>query len=143
MDEDMARKWRSFFGKVQGRGNTFQIPVVRESQSSATCLVMGGAQVGYTLNVDGLGAAGTKLTEGKYATVGGQLMLLGADVVANGSGQATMTFVNPLRVSPADNAVVTIGTPYATCAMMSDELGWDVEFAALTHGFAFDCREAF
>src|SRR3546814_9339926 len=90
--------WRAFLLKLRGQQNTFRLRATEAAQvSGLTVRVNGGGQSGYSLATDGWGAAGTKLLAGQFITIGDQLIALGDDVVANGSGQATLTLESRLR----------------------------------------------
>ncbi len=112
---DNFNPWRSFFAQMKGRVNTCQVPVSPTAQSSLsnTVQVNGASQTGRTLATDGWPANSTPLTAGQYVTVNGELLILTADVTANGSGQATLSFEPALRRPPDDNATVEYKNPYA------------------------------
>ena len=76
-----------------------------------TPLVNGATQTGRTLVCDGF-TAGTALLRGDCFAFDNSLYremhMLTADVTANGSGQATLTFTPAIRRSPADNAAILL-----------------------------------
>lgn len=135
---------RAFLAKAAMKGNTFRLEMVDGPDQSAltSVLVKGAGQSGYSLITDGWGAAGTKLLEGQFITVGGQGIMLGADAVANGSGEVTLSLTSPVRVSPADNAAVEVKRPYSTMKIPATRVGWSVGPGAI-YGASFQCREAF
>jgi hypothetical protein len=135
---------RSFLAKAGKKGNTFRLDAVDGPDQSAltSVLVKGGGQTGYTLLTDGWGSAGTKLLEGHFITVNGQLIMLGADAVANGSGEVTLSLNNALRTAPADNAPVEVKRPYGTMKLIDPVVGWSVNPGAI-YGAGFECREAY
>lgn len=110
--------WNAFFGKVQGRLNSFRLPVVSKAQiAGLTVRVNGGAQTGFSLATDGWGSTGLKA--GQYVTVNDQLLRLTANATP-ASGAATLTFDRWLWAAPADDALVTVDVP--TCLMtMADD----------------------
>jgi hypothetical protein len=81
---------------------------------SGAPLVNGGGQAGTSLMIDGLTPAYV-LRKGQFLSVisSGRRFLyrVAADVIANGSGQATVTLRTMLRYPPADNDVVEIAQP--------------------------------
>jgi hypothetical protein len=141
-DSDVSL-WRGFLARLRGQQNTFRLRAVEQAQiSGVTPLVNGGGQAGYTLSSDGWGSAGTKLLAGQMITIDDQLIPLGADVVANGAGQATLTLESKLRAPPADNATIIADWPTAIMALATDTIGWSVDPGRI-YGFSFDCEEAF
>lgn len=139
---DDVFEWRAFLAKLQGGANTFQLAAVETSQITASPLVKGGAQTGYAILTDGWGTSGLKLKAGQFATIGGQLLMLASDVTANGSFEAKMTFAQQVRSAPADNAAVTVGTPYATMRLDTPDFSYSVG-PGRVYGMSFTCREAF
>jgi hypothetical protein len=107
--------WRAFIAKARGRANDFQIPAdpTAQSASASTPLVAGAGQTGRTLATDGWPISSTTLVAGQFVTINNQLLQLTENVTANGSGVATLTFEPPIRISPADNAVIEYKNPYA------------------------------
>lgn len=139
---DEVFEWRAFLARLQGGANTFHLSAVETSQITASPLVKGGGQTGYAIDTDGWGSSGLKLVAGQFATIGGQLLMLGSNVTANGSGEATMTFVQQVRAAPGDNAAVTVGAPYATMRLDTPDFGYSVG-PGRVYGMSFTCREAF
>jgi hypothetical protein len=76
-----------------------------------------------------------------YVTINNQLLQLTADVVSNGSGQATISVAPAVRTSPADNAPIEFKNPYALMYML-EEPTVSVE-AGLVYSTSFSAREAF
>lgn len=92
------------------------------SYAGASPVVNGADQLGLTLAVDGMTPSAAILLEGDFlsfdvTSAGGntnrQLNRCTANVTANGSGQASIPLMLPIRQSPADNATVNIATPTA------------------------------
>lgn len=135
--------WRAFLAKTQGATNDFQIPVdpTAQSSASATPLVNGANQTGRSLITDGWPNSTTVLYAGQFVTIGNQLLQLTADVTSNGSGQATIQFEPPIRISPADNAAIEFKNPY--CLMyMADQPSLSVE-PGYIYNLSFSLRESF
>lgn len=141
--EAAVNPWRSFFGLARGAANDFQVPVneIAQSSSTATPLVNGAGQTGRSLNTDGWPNSTTVLSAGQFVTIGNQLLQLTADVVSNGSGQATISFEPAIRVSPADNAAIEYKNPYALMYFVENP-GYSVE-PGLVYSLSLNLRESF
>lgn len=138
-----VNSWRSFIAQARGRTNDFQIPVDPTAQSAAvaTPLVNGAGQTGRSLASDGWPLSSTVLQAGQFITINNQLLQLTANVVSNGTGQATLTFEPPIRVSPADNAAIEFKNPF--CLMyMVEEPTLSVE-AGYVYSLSLNLRESF
>lgn len=138
-----VNSWRSFIAQARGRTNDFQIPVDPTAQSAAvaTPLVNGAGQTGRSLASDGWPLSSTVLQAGQFITINNQLLQLTANVVSNGTGQATLTFEPPIRVSPADNAAIEFKNPY--CLMyMVEEPTLSVE-AGYVYSLSLNLRESY
>jgi hypothetical protein len=143
LGEARVAPWRAFLAQCQGQAHWFKLVAVENVQiSGVTVLVNGGGQAGYSIATDGWGAAGTKLKAGQFVTVNDQLLQLVADVVANGSGQATLSFRSYLRIPTTDNAPIEVARPYALMAMADDTNGWTVG-RGQQYAVSFACEEAF
>jgi hypothetical protein len=150
LDEESFWAWNAFFADLQGRANTFRLPVVRRPQIvGVTPTVNGAAQIGYNLVTAGWGTSGVKLRRGQFVTVNDQLMRLTADVVS-ASGAATLHFERWLRSSPANGSALVVDIPTAIMALADDNtsfsdntISWD-EFRIDTDiKTGFTCEEAF
>lgn len=143
LGEPNVYAWRAFVVDLEGQANSFRlIACERDQLVGVTPLVNGAGQGGYTLATDGWGAAGTKLKRGQFVTIGDQLLALMADVVANGSGQATLTFKPYIRVVPADNAPIEVRRPWALMKMVDDDAGWAAHIGQ-NYEIGFQCEEAY
>ncbi len=148
MKRDKAAIWQAFFDKLEGQANTFNAfdPDGKTPRGTATGtpLVMGGSQTGSTLITDGWTAGITALKAGDYFSVGGELKRLTADAVANGSGQATLSFKPALRASPADNAAITVIKPPCTMILADDMQGmWECNAQGVYQPKTFTAFEVF
>jgi hypothetical protein len=135
---------QAFFVKLRGRAGRFYLhnfarPTPRGTLTG-TPLVMGAAQTGNTLIIDGC-AVGATLLAGDFFGVNGELKMVVADAAANGSGQMTLTLEPPLRSSPADNAAITLVQPTATFMLANDEAKWNTQPGTFS-SFPMDCIEA-
>lgn len=137
-----ADAWCAWAGKLRGRANWFQLGdwdrrTPRGSWGAP--LVNGGSQVGNTLIVDGMGAAGTGKA-GDHFQLDSRLYLLVEDVTADGSGNATIQFEPSLRSSPADDAALTVTSPKGLFRLAENSLPWDAD-ALGVHGISFSAIE--
>lgn len=81
------------------------------SSGVETGTVDGAGQRGATLDLKDATPSITIAHEGDWFQVDDEFKRLTADVVSDGSGDVTLTFKPPLRVSPADNASVEFKAP--------------------------------
>lgn len=162
-----ASPWRSFMAQMRGGANDCQVPVDGVSQrpfpSSGTAtlwldfaetdyysdggtdyqpLVNGASQTGRTLITDGWNENATTLVEGQFITINNQLLILTADVTADNTGAATISFEPPLRASPADNAAIEFREPYALMYLTEPKQGYNYD-TGVFYSFSFEFREAF
>lgn len=118
--EDEAGEWRRFVMKLRGRENWFQCPMPLYSGPSTgysgAIKVDGGSQTGFSLTLKGMTPGADVLAAGDFFTVVNQCLVADADVTADGSGEAEVSFDAPLRSSPADEADIEIAAPYFLCA---------------------------
>lgn len=141
--ESSVNAWRSFIAKARGAANDFQVPVneIAQSSSTATPRINGAGQTGRSLATDGWPNSTTTLSAGQFVTIGDQLLQLTADVVSNGTGEATISFEPAIRVSPADNALIEYKNPYALMYFVEDA-GYTVE-PGLVYSISLNLRESF
>lgn len=97
--------------------------------ATGTPLVNGGSQTGNSLATDGWtpSTAGI-LKAGDYFSVAApdqRLYQVVEDASSNGSGQATLVIEPALRVSPTNNATITVTNPFGHFRLLTDEVGWD------------------
>jgi hypothetical protein len=120
---------RAFLGAMAQPGAWCQVPAYPgagqaiPAGSAISGQVRLGGQLGRSLNIDGLTAGQTNALAGQMVAIdlanagavvtSRHLSVLLADVVANGSGQATIQLANPLRTSPPDNFGVYLYQPTA------------------------------
>lgn len=135
---------QAFLVKLRGRAGRFSLynfarDKPRGTQGGAP-LVKGAGQSGTTLIIDGC-TVGATLLAGDYLEVNGELKMVVASATANGSGEMTLTIEPPLRVSPADNAAVTLTQPKAIFMLASDETKWNTQPGKFS-SFPVDCIEA-
>jgi hypothetical protein len=84
---------------------------------AGTPQVKGAGQTGGTLNIDGCTASVTNwMMAGDYFSVNSELKRLTRNASTDGAGETTLYFEPILRVTPADNATLTVRG--ATCPMI-------------------------
>lgn len=167
VSEQSARQWLSFIAQANGQANDCQIKINPNGQANnwttpytnlfldfvggaysanATAnagyaFVNGSGQTGRSLATWGWLPSTTVLYAGQHITINDQLLRLTADVVTNASGEATITFSPPIRVSPANNAVIEFRNPYALMYLV-DQVSESIE-PGMIYSFSFTLREAF
>lgn len=110
-----GRALSAFFNSLGRYGNKFLFVDPSVDQAiGGTPLVCGAGQTGNSLQIDGV-PAGQVFREGDAFSLGSgestRFYQITAGSIANGSGQATITFVPALRSSPADNAPLEVVAP--------------------------------
>jgi len=126
MPKATADKW--FSKLMQGARSTvvFDWPLPDAGVGNpGTPLVKGAGQTGVLLVIDGF-TAGYQIKDGQFFSLiqGGRryLHMATADVTASGAGQATVSFLPMLRVSPSDNAVVEFAAPKIEGLIQADDV---------------------
>ena len=127
-EPDEAAIIRSFLMRLEGRQNVFRFPVPGyvgrqlSGYTGAAGLVNGGSQLGRQIITDGWANSTRVIANGEYLTINDELKVATADASSNGSGQATINFLPPLRVPPPDNAPIVIDSPHALMAKAESEV---------------------
>lgn len=120
MQRHKAAVWKAFFLALRGPVNTFYAydpdNINPRGPAGGTPLVNGASQTGTNLIIDGCTPSAYFLFAGDYFNVNGELKMITQDILADGSGNATLVFEPYLRSSPADNAVITVRD--CTCTMV-------------------------
>ncbi|NTV50935.1 MAG: hypothetical protein HGA20_15005 [Geobacteraceae bacterium] len=113
--DPQARMLRAFLASLRGEAGRFYMTppdYVRSGTAPGTPLVKGAAQTGLTVITDGWTASQTGiLLAGDYIQIGDELKMITADASSDSGGNATLSFVPPIRVSPADNSAVVTTAP--------------------------------
>ena len=145
MKQKTARQWLTALtrGKREGVRMEFPMPDF-DPGSPGTVLINGAGQTGSSLIVDGAqpqypfreGQPFSILTGGKH-----HLYFVAEEVIANGSGQATLTLTTMLRRPHADNDPCHFAKPMIEGFVMGDELSWQISLDRL-FGFQFDIAES-
>lgn len=143
---EKARILRAFFSSLLGPAGRFYLPVFDQPTPAGSAqgpgIVSGAGQTGSTLTTSGWtpDQAGLLLA-GDYFQVGDELKILTADASSDAAGVAVLTFVPPLRTSPADAAQIVTTYPACVMALADDEqTRWAVT-APYKYGFGISCRE--
>ncbi|MFN3517949.1 MAG: hypothetical protein ACK4YT_00730 [Sphingomonas sp.] len=144
LGEDRVLDWRAFVVDLDGVANSFRLVAVERDQLRDSPLVSvdGAGQGGLQLATKGWGAAGQKLKRGQFVTVGDQLLMLRAPVVADAEGRAVLSIKPYLRLSPVDGGLIEVRRPYAVMAMSDPRNGWSVGIGQ-NYAVSFSCEEAF
>lgn len=124
--EPWSGEMRAFLSLMDGRANVFQMPVPdyrgpSNGYAGTVGKVRGADQSGFSLETDGWEAGALILPAGSYVTVNDELKLMTADITADGAGEATLTFRQLLRASPADNTDIVIQDPYFVANLVDPE----------------------
>lgn len=135
----------AFLNALGGQSTTFllSLPAYTPLGTGAgTPLVDGGGQTGTVINTDGWGTSQTVLKAGDWIqfTSDKKVYMVTADVVTGGSGAASIEIFPALRLSPADNASISVA-PYFTCALASDSVVVDFDQCVKARGFSVDLVE--
>ncbi|HYH64138.1 MAG TPA: hypothetical protein VD866_05525 [Urbifossiella sp.] len=148
MKRDKAAVWKAFIDQLEGQGNKFNAfdpdCTTPRGTATGTPLVKNDSQTGSSLTTDGWTAGITALKAGDYFSVNGELKRMTADAVADGSGNATLTFKPALRNSPADNAPLTVQRPTCTMILADDMQGmWECNAQGVYQPKTFTAFEVF
>src|SRR3990167_8823768 len=127
------------FGRSAPRGTWAGAPAVDNEVGSPTLV-----QTGSSLEVEGF-TAGATFKEGDYFNIGsdGELKMVTADGVADGSGLATISFQPPIRTSPAHGTLLVFNSPVVPLMILTDpHPRWRLR-PGDSHDFALDFVEVF
>lgn len=112
-----ARTLRAFLASLRGQAGRFYLSPPgyrRVGTGTGTPLVKGAAQTGSTIITDGWDINQiAAICAGDYFQIGTELKMATADGNTSASGEMTISFVPPIRVSPADNSAVVVTSPKA------------------------------
>lgn len=144
-----ARIWRSFMSQAMGTpDHFFNIPLVTTAQhTGANGTVKASSATTLSCVVEGLTPSKTLLVAGQYVCFTGlpsgtsQAVILTADFVSNGAGEATATWKVPLRETPVDGTDVISKSPFVRVAM-DQAWGWSEE-PGMQRPLGFSVEEAY
>lgn len=120
-----ARQVSAFLAALGGPAGKFLFsdPTIEQSGTPGTPVVAGVGQSGTTLATDGWPASATVLYAGDFFSLGAddltRLYQLTDDVVTDGSGAATLSFVPALREVPADGDPLEVLAPKVVLRLSS------------------------
>jgi hypothetical protein len=114
--------------------------------ATGTPLVNGASQTGGSLVIDGATNSVTGwLKAGDYIQLGtgssSRLHKVLADANSSAGGAVTLDIWPHIRISPADNAAVTVSSAKGLFRLSSNEQAWSVNEAAI-YGITFSAMEA-
>lgn len=139
------RPWRAFLHGLRGRQDHFNYVVACQRHAGAMPLVNSAADAGYTLPLDGMEPNTRILQAGQYLTVPlpsghKRLLMLKADLITNGSGEATAILNLALGEVPTNNAQVETAFPYVPviCTNGNPELVYDPQNATSSASLALE-----
>lgn len=141
----LGRQWVSKLLQGKSQGARMPFPLLSFNPGlPGSVLVNGASQAGSSLIVDGAtpnyvfrdGQPFSIVNSGKH-----HLHFVTAEIIANGSGQATLSITPMLRKSPADNAVCHFAQPMIEGFIMGEELPWSLSIEHLI-GLEFQIVES-
>lgn len=147
------RPLQAFLGALRGRAGrfTYTHPFTfrRATAAAGTPLVDGDNQTGIALATDGWTPGALVMKAGDFfsftdATGRFRMHQVLEDVTANGSGEATLSLVPPLRSAPPDDAPLNLTTPSPIWQLAADDAGaitWD-SHNVLRAGLTLDLVES-
>ena len=123
--EDEINELEAFLHRMQGASTLFNLWNHRRTNPrgtvSGTGLINGAGQSGTTLITDNWALSQPVLFKaGDMFAVNNELKQAVVDVASDGGGNASLTFVPPLRASPANNAVITVTQATGEFRLASD-----------------------
>ena len=145
LEEAEARELIAFLMEMDGMQGRFYFgdlsKMTPRGAATGIARVRGGSQTGNAINVDGLsGSTSNVFLPGDYiafdTTQGRELHMVTQSANTNSSGQATLSISPSIRTSPANDAIVTIGSSITSgigntdlsCVMrlQADQSSWSV-----------------
>lgn len=142
--DDDAALLQAWLTQLRGQANRFNLWNMARPNPRGTAagspVVSGASQTGYTLTTKGWTANSAVLLPGDFIGINGELKMVSADVTADASGNATIQFEPPLRVSPGDLAPITTGKPTATFVLTDPKPKWSTKTGILSN-FIIDAVE--
>ena len=141
-----GKAWQAFLMKMDGSsGRFYGFDPDRRAPAgtgNGTPLVDGADQKGFLLNTKGWAAGETVLLVGDYFEVNNELKMVVEDVIADGSGNATITFAPELRASPPDDESLTITSPKGIFMLSDASQVWSSDKSKVI-SITMNFREAF
>lgn len=139
------RPWRAFLFALRGPANWFRWYLPCNTHIGPRPTVAAGASNGYSLPLTGMQPNARILDAGQYITVPlpsghSRAVCLTADLVTNGSGNATATFEPALTETPTLGATVETTDPFIPMSLTAPEQGFGL--ADGLSGTSFDVEES-
>lgn len=143
--ENDEQPWRAFLFGLAGQANWFRWLLPCNIHIGAKPTVASGATDGYTLPLTGMQASTRILRAGQFMTVPlpnghSRAVCLTADLIANGSGNATAAFRPALNEVPTLGATVETANPFIPMAATDPEQGMGTDNGV--SGSSFDVEES-
>jgi hypothetical protein len=150
MEAEESRVLSAFLARLRGSSGRFKLkdfthPTPRGSNLHSIVTVNGASQTGNSINTSGWTASQTgALLVGDYIQfVNNELKIVTADVTADGSGDATITFEPPIRTIPGDGNTITTTACETIMLLESDSISWATDNNGLITNISFNCIEGF
>jgi hypothetical protein len=147
-DGQNASKLRSFLMQLEGRKNTFRLPVPGYTKPSTNnvnvnCIMrLSAAARATTIFVNSLPSSVAILNEGDYFTIQDELKVVTISTASDGFGQAQIDFQPPLRKACAAAVTVTLINPTILMEAQDDDVAnWGLS-PPYRHKVSFDAIEA-
>jgi hypothetical protein len=141
----LGRQWLVALKRAKKEGGRIMFPLLDfDPGYPGNVLVNGGTATGSTLPVKGASPAYVFRAGQPFSieTLGRHYLYFNAvEVIADSSGNATLTIDPPLRTQPANNDVCHFDEPMIEGFIEGDELAWQMSVARVL-GFDFTIREA-
>jgi len=141
----LGRQWLIALKRGKKEGVRMRFPLLDfDPGIPGATLVNGGTATGSTLPVKGAtpgyvfraGQSFSVVTAGRH-----YLYFNAVEVIADNSGNATLTIDPPLRIQPANNDVCHFGIPMIEGFIEGDEFAWQMSVERVL-GFDYTIREA-
>lgn len=128
-----AGRFRSFLAKLQGRRNTFRLPVPAYSRPASGYATDGNLQAAVasratSVTVGGLTANRAVFSEGDYFNIGDELKLATSDVGSDANGQCTISFEPAMRNPFGSGTLVKLQSPFIYLQAQDDNVAsWQLK----------------
>lgn len=147
LSTQQARILGAWYSQLRGEAGRFYLHdfSLENPQGIATGspVVSGADQTGIYLNTSGWTASQTGIMKaGDMIQIGTELKTLTADSNSDGSGNATLMFEPPIRVSPTDTSAVVISKPKAIFKLTGDNQGGFPAKAFDQYDYTLEAEEA-
>jgi hypothetical protein len=128
--EQQARAWSAALASLSSFANHFKAspPGYTATIYSGTIpQVDGGSQLGTSLDIKNCTNSTTVFRAGEYFEVNGELKIVTANAVSNGSGLATVNFEPALRASPTNSSSLVITNPKTKFRLADSSAAWNIQ----------------